>query len=720
VTVFKQLSRATKLALCLLVGSSITPTLWAAPVVSISAPATNSQYLPPATITLTANASTTTGTITSVAFYQGTTLIGSKAVAPYTVSWASVAKGNYSITAKATDSTGLTQTSAAVLVTVDQPPAVQLTSPAVNATYVGYASIPMTATASDSDGTIAKVSFYNGTTLLGTSTTAPYSFTWNNVAPGSYSLNARATDNLNRVTTSTQIPVKVTNPISVAVTAPVANARYAPSTAIPLSTTASTTKGTLTKVEYYQGTTLIATATTAPYSASWTTATQGNYTLTARATDSQGLMATSAAVPIAITTTSSVTITAPTTNKTYAAPASVAITANPIALTGRSISKVDFYQGTTLLGTKAAAPYSLTWSNVIPGVYSLTAKATDSAAATATSSAVSITVVNNAAPAVSMTATPTTATAPGSIALHATPTDTDGTIASVAFYQGTTLLNTKTAAPWDYTWGNVVAGSYSVTAKATDNLGTTTTSTPIAVTVTGPQSKIYYIQTDQLNTPRLITDQNKAVVWQWDNREAFGNNLPNENPSSLGTFTYNPRFAGQYFDRETNLHYNYFRDNYFPDLGRYGQSDPIGLEGGPNTYLYVLGSPLRFSDPLGLNPVAGAVTGAQVGSAFGPVGTVVGGIAGASVGAWVGWNVVGPMFNEKTDDPVVYPDNPDEAEKRFRNLRGTRGQQCDDGSVWERDTSSHGGDQWKRWPDRRSWENRKPPISVWPDGRVRK
>ena len=75
--------------------------------------------------------------------------------------------------------------------------------------------------------------------------------------------------------------------------------------------------------------------------------------------------------------------------------------------------------------------------------------------------------------------------------------------------------------------------------------------------------------------------------------------MPDENPSGLGNFTCNLRLPGQYFDRETNLHYNYFRD-YDPSIGRYVQSDPIGLGGGLNTYAYVNGQPLRLVDPLGL------------------------------------------------------------------------------------------------------------------------
>jgi RHS repeat-associated protein len=89
------------------------------------------------------------------------------------------------------------------------------------------------------------------------------------------------------------------------------------------------------------------------------------------------------------------------------------------------------------------------------------------------------------------------------------------------------------------------------------------------------------------------------VVWRWDNLDPFGANLPNENPSGLGNFTCNLRLPGQYFDRETKLHYNYFRD-YDPGIGRYVESDPIGLSGGINTYGYVGGNPISRSDPSGL------------------------------------------------------------------------------------------------------------------------
>lgn len=102
------------------------------------------------------------------------------------------------------------------------------------------------------------------------------------------------------------------------------------------------------------------------------------------------------------------------------------------------------------------------------------------------------------------------------------------------------------------------------------------------------------------------------MVWRWDQQEPFGNNVADENPSGFGVFDLPLRLPGQYFDKETNLHYNYYRD-YDPSLGRYGESDPIGLIGGLNTYAYVRGAPLTGIDPTGLVDWTGTFAGGNVG-----------------------------------------------------------------------------------------------------------
>lgn len=116
--------------------------------------------------------------------------------------------------------------------------------------------------------------------------------------------------------------------------------------------------------------------------------------------------------------------------------------------------------------------------------------------------------------------------------------------------------------------------------------------------LTPQRQELFYVESDHLRTPRFVTDSSRFLRWHWSSAP-YGDTIPNDNPSSKGVVNYNLRFAGQYFDGETNLFYNWHRD-YEPTAGRYTQSDPIGLAGGLNTYSYVEGNPIGMVDPLGL------------------------------------------------------------------------------------------------------------------------
>lgn len=109
----------------------------------------------------------------------------------------------------------------------------------------------------------------------------------------------------------------------------------------------------------------------------------------------------------------------------------------------------------------------------------------------------------------------------------------------------------------------------------------------------------HFIHFDHLGTPSRVTGENQSVVWAWDSTP-FGDSRPDEKPhGDSNRFVLNLRFPGQYYDSESGLHYNFFR-TYDPEIGRYLESDPIGLDGGMNPYSYVGGNPLSGIDPLGL------------------------------------------------------------------------------------------------------------------------
>ncbi|KAF0163896.1 MAG: RHS repeat-associated core domain-containing protein [Rhodocyclaceae bacterium] len=171
---------------------------------------------------------------------------------------------------------------------------------------------------------------------------------------------------------------------------------------------------------------------------------------------------------------------------------------------------------------------------------------------------------------------------------------------------------------------------------------------PVSIIVHGATETALYLETDHLNTPIAARDQAGKVVWKWES-DAFGTTLPNEDPDGdTQKTTINLRFPGQYFDRESGLHYNWNR-YYDPKLGRYMSPDPIGLAGGANPMTYVRGNPVNTADRSGLCPfcpllyygaiyssqlTAAAIIAAEIiGNVPNPVSSLVGGAARAAKAA---------------------------------------------------------------------------------------
>lgn len=176
-------------------------------------------------VTLTATASDSVS-ITKVDFYDGSTLLGTDTASPYTYTWnttTSTTTGSHSLTAKVTDSSNATATSSAVNVTVNtatQAPTISLTANPTTVTQ-GQATT-LSATATDSN-TITKVDFYDGSTLLGTDTTSPYSYTWTtstSTTTGTHSITAKLTDSTNATATSSAVSVTVNAATQTGVTVP--------------------------------------------------------------------------------------------------------------------------------------------------------------------------------------------------------------------------------------------------------------------------------------------------------------------------------------------------------------------------------------------------------------------------------------------------------------------------------------------------------------------
>jgi predicted phage tail protein len=180
----------------------------------------------------------------------------------------------------------------------DTPPTVSLTTPTDNATRLAPANIWLRAAASDADGIISKVEFYNGTTLLHTEFVTPYGFRWRNVPLGTYTITAKAYDNSGLVTTSAPVHVSVipNKPPIVSIIKPKNNEPFAAPAYIHFEADAKDVDGRITRVEIYNGSTLLNTQYQYPYTYVWRNLPVGTYTITAVATDNWGAHSTSAPV----------------------------------------------------------------------------------------------------------------------------------------------------------------------------------------------------------------------------------------------------------------------------------------------------------------------------------------------------------------------------------------------------------------------------------------
>jgi subtilisin family serine protease len=180
------------------------------PVVTLTSPAPGSSFTAPATVTLHATASDPDGSVTKVEFYQGTTKVGEDTVEPYEVSWAGAGAGTYLLTARVTDDSGASVDAAPVAITVNAPPQVALVAPANGSVVPGPTDVALAATASDADGSVSRVEFYQGTTKIGEDTSEPFAITWPGVSPGRYVLTARVIDDRGASVVSSPVTVTVT------------------------------------------------------------------------------------------------------------------------------------------------------------------------------------------------------------------------------------------------------------------------------------------------------------------------------------------------------------------------------------------------------------------------------------------------------------------------------------------------------------------------------
>ena len=186
---------------------------------------------------------------------------------------------------------------------VNVPPTAVIISPALNSSFTSPAIISITANAFDSDGTVSLVEFYNGSTKLGSTSSAPYTFSWNNVPAGNYTLTVIATDNQNSKTVSSGIHVSVVNSSVrinkrpyIKISNPRKGNTYASLATITIDALASDSDGTISKVEFFSNSVKLVELYSDPYTYTWKDVPAGKYSITAVAIDDSNDSTASSAI----------------------------------------------------------------------------------------------------------------------------------------------------------------------------------------------------------------------------------------------------------------------------------------------------------------------------------------------------------------------------------------------------------------------------------------
>ncbi len=411
------------------------------------------------------------------------------------------------------------------------PPSVRLLTPGEGETFLLGHTIQITAVSQNFTDAVSSVKFYAGVNWLGVVTNRPFGsgghpigpafslFAWSNAPAGAYALKAVATDLAGTSVTSAPVDITVVTDIPpvVSLVKPRDGATILAHTNLALVASAYDPDGSVAHVEFFEGLSSLGVVTNPPviwltnrggvfpirlssYSLTWSNVPPGAYSLTAVATDNGGVSTTSAAVAITVVTDLPpvVEIVGPSDGARYYSPANITISAAAKDADG-TIAGVEFFEGAKSLGLvtntisvtnrdlEVLNLYDLTWSNVPPAAYTLTAVATDNGGISSTSAPVTVTVVAPPPPAVRIIYPQNGQRfrAPASIYIATSTRYFTNPIASMRFLADTNTLGVITNSSWPtYHWTNVPPGAYALKAIATDTGGVTATSPPVNITVT--------------------------------------------------------------------------------------------------------------------------------------------------------------------------------------------------------------------------------------------
>jgi chitodextrinase len=343
------------------------------PIVEVTSPSNDAKLKTGVATTITANATDTDGTITSVEFFEDGKSIGVDNTAPYSIAYTPT-EGSHTISALATDNKSAQTTSSVIniLVSNNIPPVITITAPKI----AHLETVTINATASDADGTIKEVAFYIDSVLVGTDVTAPYSYAWTSVL-GKHSVFAIATDDKGEKTKSNKEIIEVVTNIlpEVAIISPLNNeSKIITGSSLLILANASDADGKINKVEFFVDGKSVGIDTETPYATNYV-AVAGKHYITAVATDDQLATTTSTTINIEVKDNQLPLVSLTNYFETIYKQDVVKITANAYDVDG-TITEVEFFVDSVSVGIDQIVPYSTEWI-ATPGIHHIKAIAKD-------------------------------------------------------------------------------------------------------------------------------------------------------------------------------------------------------------------------------------------------------------------------------------------------------------------------------------------------------
>lgn len=364
-----------------------------APTVTITAPADNSSIASHTDLTITANASDDKGN-PKVSFFANDHFLGSVTAPPYSLVWSNVPAGKFALFARAEDSFGKSGVSSAVHLTVTNPPvavgSIALTAPANGSKFAAGSNIDLAATVTGNDN-VTSVSFLANGKVVGSSTMAPFTFTWPSVPAGFNDLRAQATDSTGAKLTSPEVEIRVTNPPpTVTITAPADKSTVDAGSNVEIDVTASSPNGNIANIYVFSDFRFIGKVTTSPSSVTWSNVPPGMHKITASAVDVAGAIASTSITINATNPPPTVTLTSPTDGSSFKAGDPITLSAT--ASDSNGIRYVVFYRGDHPVGYATAEPFTAQTMVTLPGTYKFSAVAFDGFGARAKSDVATVTI----------------------------------------------------------------------------------------------------------------------------------------------------------------------------------------------------------------------------------------------------------------------------------------------------------------------------------------